>query len=339
MTRDYRPLPAPSWPKVIATTLRLWAQRRVFRTRANAAASRRRYGRFGVALLALAAIAGAATSVALAEAQSAAQPAATHGASTSPRSGGTSSPIDSAALAAASVTRQAAATWVAAQVDHGAIVACDPLMCSDLLQQGFPAEDLSAIVAATGDPLGSGVVVSTPAVRSQLGTRLAQVYAPVVIASFGSGPDLIQVRVSAVGGSAAYLSALQSDLHARMFAGRTLAGNRNIHAPAMAKNELAAGQVDSRLQITLAALAHKFPVQIRDFSDAGPGDGMTGELRRLTVFAPTARYLQQLLTFLNAQRPPLRATVTERHFGRITVVHIEFTAPSLPGLLNVTAQQ
>lgn len=34
MSRDGRPLPEPSWPTVIATTLRLWMQRHIFPARA-----------------------------------------------------------------------------------------------------------------------------------------------------------------------------------------------------------------------------------------------------------------------------------------------------------------
>jgi len=191
--------------------------------------------------------------------------------------------------------------------------------------------------ASLGDPFGSGIVMSTMAVRSQLGPRLATAYAPAVIASFGSGASLVQVRVTAVGGAAAYHSAMRADLLARKVAGGELNGNKAIRIPSSARAELADGRVDSRLLITLAALAHRVPVKIVRFSDSGPGASPGMPLRMLTVTAPTAGYLRQLLIFLRAQRPPLRALVSQQGRGKATTVQIEFTAPSPTGLLSAVA--
>ena len=336
MTRDYRPLPEPSWPTVIATTLRLWVQRHVLwpgRERVSGQPTgHRSFGRIGALVLLVAAVAAGITALAFAHARQATP-------RRSARAQSSSAAPSAVALAAAAASRQQAATWIAAQVSHGVIVACDPLMCNALQQQGFPAASLSPMGASAGDPLGSGIVISTTAVRSQLGPRLAEVYAPEVIASFGSGQSLVQVRVIAAGGAAAYLAAGKADLTARMVAGREIARNSRIRAPAAAKRDLASGQVDSRLLITLAALAHRFPVQVRSFSDSGPGAGMYDPLRRVTLTAPTARYLNQLPGFLRAQRPPLLAAVTDHHLGHATLVQIEFTAPSPTGLLDAGAQQ
>jgi hypothetical protein len=313
---------------VIATTLRLWMQRHVLLA----------------TVLAIIVAGAAVTTVALTSSpyartarQSTSPPSATDPlASTSHASQAGTSPasVSSAALMAATATRRQAAAWVAAQVSHSVIVACDPLMCSALQLRGFPAADLSVITASASDPLGSGIVMSTTAVRSQLGPRLATVYAPVVIASFGSGGSLIQVRVTAVGGAAAYDSALQADLAARKLAGGELNGNKNIRIPSSARAELAAGRVDSRLLITLAAVAHRFAVKIVSFSDSGPGAGPGVPLRMLTITAPNARYLRQLLAFLRAQRAPLRSLISPHRHGRATTVQIEFTAPSPTGLLS-----
>ena len=54
-----------------------------------------------------------------------------------------------------------------------------------------------------GDPLGSDVVLGTAAVRGLFGSRLAAVYAPEVLAGFGTGPARIDVRIVAPDGSAA----------------------------------------------------------------------------------------------------------------------------------------
>ncbi len=238
------------------------------------------------------------------------------------------------ALAVAAANRQRAAAWVAAQVSRGVIVACDPLMCATLQQHGFPAADLAPIGPGAGDPLGSGIVVSTAAVRGQLGTRLASVYAPVVIASFGTGSSLVQVRVAAVGGTSSYLSAEQADFAARKMAGAELLRNANIHVSRTARQQLLAGQVDSRLLITLAALAARLPVQIRSFSDAGPGAAPLTPLRLMTISAKSPSYLHNVLAFLGAQRAPLLAVTTVAHAGATTVLQVEFTAPSPPGLLS-----
>jgi hypothetical protein len=320
----------PSWPTVIATTLRLWLQRHVLaRTHSSSRTRRPR----GIGLIAVLAIIVAGSAVAAFALTRTSNPGT---ASASPtRASATSSALaSSAALMEAAASRQQAAAWVAAQVSRGVIVACDPLMCNALQQRGFPAADLLVITASSGDPLGSAIVVSTTAVRSQLGPRLATVYAPVVIASFGTGAGLVQVRAAAVGGAAAYHSAMQADLLARKVAGRQLDRNRDIRMPSAARADLAHGRVDARILITLAALAHRFPIKIVSFSDSGPGADPGVPLRVLTVIARGARYLSQLLAFLRAQRPPLRALVSEHSHGKTSLVHIQFTAPSLTGLLG-----
>jgi hypothetical protein len=245
----------------------------------------------------------------------------------------------SIALAAANADRQEAAAWVTAQVSHGVIVACDPLMCNELQQRGFPAADLSPVSASAADPLGSGIVVDTTAVRSQLGPRLATVYAPVVVASFGSGAELVQIRAAAVGSAAAYLRALRADFRARRLAGRELAGNSRIRMPRSARAALTRGRVDARLLITLAALAHSFPVRIVSITDAGPGAAPAVPLRQLTLAAPTTAYLGKLLSFLRAQRAPLLPHISLRRRGRTTDVQIKFTAPSPTGLLGAGTSQ
>jgi hypothetical protein len=346
LAKDGRPLSAPpSWPKVIATTLRLWIQRHVASPRPSAPTNSRRF-RAIAAVVAIVVVAGSLTIIAVsrhgsAQASPPARPTAvattaaptTAAPTTAAPGSSSSSHLSTKALAAAAASRQQAAAWVAAQVGRGTIVACDPLTCAALQQHGFPSADLATLGAGTGDPLGSGIVVSTLAVRSQLGARLTSVYAPTAIASFGSGPALVQVLVTAPGGSAAYLSAEHADLLARRTAGHELAGNKNIDAPPKARAELESGQVDSRLLITLAALTHKFSLQILGFSDAGPGAGSSGPLRLLTVTTSSTSYLHQLLAFLDAQRPPLLAMISQRRHGRMTIVQIHFTAPSPTGLL------
>ena len=135
---------------------------------------------------------------------------------------------DGTAASAAVAIRYRAAAWVASQVSGDAIVACDPAMCAALLARGVTAGNLLVLGSAASDPLGSDVVMATAAVRSQFGARLVGVYAPEVIASFGSGELRIDVRAVAPDGAAAFQHALAADLAARRAAGGQLLRNSRI---------------------------------------------------------------------------------------------------------------
>ncbi len=253
--------------------------------------------------------------------------------STLPRAGNTTTTASMQALAAAAASRRLAAAWVAAQVAHSVIIACDPLMCAALQQRGFPASDLAPIGSGSPDPLGSGVVISTLAVRSEIGSRLTSVYAPVAIASFGAGQSLVQVLVTAPDGTAAYLSAEHADLMARMTAGRELLRNKNLHVSTAGADQLAAGEVDSRLLMTLAALTSRQVVDVSGFGDAGPDAAKSVPLRAMSIRSPGTRYLRSMLSFLRGQRAPLLALTTVSRSGRSTTLIVTFTAPSPTGLL------
>jgi hypothetical protein len=111
---------------------------------------------------------------------------------------------------------------VAGQVSGGAVLACDPAMCAALAQRGVPAGNLLVLGPGAGDPLGSAVVVETAAVRNIFGARLASVYAPEVLASFGTGAARIDARLVAPDGTAAYRRALAADIRTRQAAGAQL---------------------------------------------------------------------------------------------------------------------
>jgi hypothetical protein len=321
------PLPQPPWSQVIATTIRLWWQRHVTEPRAGAG-RRRRIRQVGVGALIVALLAVSAVAVRLATSRPAADdPARAQGQHNE-------STADTERLAAAAASRQQAAAWITAQVGRGVIVSCDPLMCTALAQQGFPAANLASLGPSTADPLGSGIVVSTAAIRNELGTRLASVYAPLVIAAFGSGQNLVQVRVVAPDGAAAYLAALRADVQARRTAGHELLANKNVRTTAVARGQLTAGQVDVRLLITLVGLAHKNRIVIRSFGDAGPGAAPGAPLRSMTITTTTAAYRRQVQAFLRAQRAPLLAQTSVQRAGKAVVLTIEFPAPAPLGLLS-----
>jgi hypothetical protein len=118
-------------------------------------------------------------------------------------------------LASAAAVRGQAVSWAAAQVGRDVSVACDAIVCSSLAAHGFPAGNLTVLQATAPDPYGSVLVIATADVRSQFGSKLSSVYAPEVIASFGTGASRIDVRVIAPQGPAAFRAALSADLAAR----------------------------------------------------------------------------------------------------------------------------
>jgi hypothetical protein len=247
-----------------------------------------------------------------------------------------------AAIAAAAAARTAAAAWIAGQVSTDAIVSCDPQTCGVLQAHGVPAARLLPLGGSNPAPLGSDVIVSTAAVRSEFGARLATVYAPVVLASFGTGGAQTAVRVVASEGGVAYLRGLRADVAARASAGRQLLQNPGLHSSAVARRALAAGQVDSRLLTVFAALATMYQVQVVDFAAPAPGasEGMPlraadiapagrGTRQHPDTMAALARYLRNQLT----PYQPEPITVVRRARGQ-PVLRVEYGAPSPLGLLG-----
>ena len=201
----------PSWAKVAGTTVRLWVARRRTWWRVLAV----------LAVVLVVFVAGGLTVALL------------RGNRSGSAAGGGSAASGTPGLAqvqAAAAARQQAAVWVTAQVSHSAVVSCDPAMCAALEARGFPAGDLLTLGSAASDPLGSAVIVATAAVRSEFGSRLTSVYAPTVLATFGSGSARIDIRAYAAGGAAAYLTALRADQVVRQDLGRVLLRNSRISA-------------------------------------------------------------------------------------------------------------
>jgi tetratricopeptide (TPR) repeat protein len=241
------------------------------------------------------------------------------------------------AEAVATARRQAAA-WVAGQISRSAIVACDPAMCAELQTRGFPAGDLLMLGPGAPDPLASDVVVATATVRSQFGGRLAGVYAPLVLAAFGRGGAAIEVRAIAPDGVTAFRDALANDQAARRQAGDELLRNPGISAPGAAGRQLSGGAVDSRLLVTLAALAGlrsagQPPVRIVSFGRPAPGASAQVPLRSIEIAGPGAT---SAIGFLRAQRGPyLAASIAKiRLPGGQAAVRIGFASPSPLGLLS-----
>jgi hypothetical protein len=235
-----------------------------------------------------------------------------------------------------------AAGWIAAQVSRSAAVSCDPVMCQALRARGMPARDLD-VLRPGADPLRSQVIVATAAVRRELGQRLGSVYAPAIIASFGSGRARVDIRVTAPDGAAAYRSALSADLAAREAAGAQLLASPRVTISAAARKQLLAGHVDTRLLIAIVTISGQLPVGILAFGDPGPGAGAGSPLRSAALAGAEnsqvtggSSSVEQMLTFLQVQKPPYAPawTQTARLPGGQPILRVEFAAPAPLGLLG-----
>jgi hypothetical protein len=314
----------PSRGNALLTTVRLWAQRRLhLRWPAQA--------RWRVlTVLAVAAVLLGAGAISFALVRSSPAPAAAGAGRTPPT------------IRAAAAAHTAAARWIAAQVSTGAIVSCDPQMCALLEAHGIPAGRLLPLGGSNPAPLGSDLIVSTAAVRSEFGARLSSVYAPVVLASFGTGSAQTAVRVVAADGATAYVRSLRADVAARASAGRQLLQNPRLHASGPARRALAAGQVDSRLLTAFATLATMHMVDVVDFPVAASGasPGMPLRVADIAPAGPGIRHrpntVASLRRFLRNQLAPFRPasiTVARLASGR-PVLRAEYGAPSPLGLLG-----
>ena len=313
----------PSWPTVIVTTLRLWRQRHTHPKKRRPPS--RRY-RGAVLLSAVAAMAlGALVTLAFtdqgeqARTTSSVQPTA-------------ASPSTPAALQIAAVNRGQAAAWIAHQVLPSVLIGCDPLMCQALEAASVSASRLSVVQPTASDPLGVEVIVATPALRSQFGPRLATVYAPLVLASFGAGDQRIDIRYLEPGGTAAFEGSLASARQARVDAGQQLLSNKNVQASPQARSALLAGNVDPRLLITLGLLAHEMPVRLVLFDDPSPGASPDVPLRGAEIGASASAGLSAMLAFLAQQTTYQPSQYREARIISQQVVTMQYDAPGPLGL-------
>ena len=239
-------------------------------------------------------------------------------------------------LAAVTAARKAAVTWILDQVSRAAVVSCDPQLCGELVSAGFPSANVLSLGPGSNDPLGSALVVATGPIRAHFGNRLASVYAPAVIASFGSRTAKIDIRLVYPGGAVTYDADERTALPYRKTAGAQLLGNADIKASAAARAQLLSGDVDPRLLQLLAIMAGRHPVHIVDFTGESPGGGPASLLRSVDLATVNSAahltrsaYLGWMQTFIEAQRAQYHPSVRQvtPNTGQ-TVLRIGFGAPS-----------
>jgi len=240
-------------------------------------------------------------------------------------------------LPAEAAARRGAITWILQQVSRAAVVSCDPQVCTDLVSRGFPSANLLTLGPASTDPLGSDLVVATAVIRAQFGGRLASVYAPAIIASFGSGNPRIDIRLVFPGGTARYRAVQQAALNARKTADAELLTNSQIWVSATARAQLLSGDIDPRLPQLLAGLAASHPVRIVDFVNQSPGGGPASLLRSVDLATvdgaahlTRAAYLGWIEAFIDAQRAQYRPAWVQPVTLRTgqAVLRIGYGAPS-----------
>jgi hypothetical protein len=308
----------PSWSAVAGTTVRLWLER-------HHLVSQRPSGRRRRLVLVLSALVAMAVGAGITLAFTGPPPQASPGARPSDAAQSMTPLQQQAAL-----YRQEAAKWVSYELSPGVLVSCDQAMCDEVQQAGFAAGRLMVLAPTAPDPLGAAVIIATPAVQSQFGTRLASVYAPQVIAKFGSGPEEVDVRNLELGGTAAFDAQQAADRRSRVNAGTQLAGNQNFRASPAAKAELVAGQVDPDLVTTLVQLAHKITVQLVAFTDLSPGEGNAVPLRGAEILAAKPGVLAAIQAEFATQIgafAPIHTVVAKNSSG-LSVVTVTYGAPS-----------
>ena len=309
---------APSWGRVLATTIGLWASRRLPRLRRP----RRALLLLAICVLVLSAAAVGVVRFTSTSAREA-SPGRSHQGQV--RAGAGAGDFGS--------VRSQAAAWVAGQVSGDETIACDPLMCAALHAHGVATSRLLPLGPTASGATGADVVVASPSARTQ--------DSPALLASFGSGASLIEVRAAAPGGASAYQRALQADLAARRSAGAQLLHSRRIQVSAQGAGQLEAGEVDSRVLIMLTMLASQHPWRVVAFGDASPGVPFAEAPCRQVVIASAdgrggAAGLAAALALVRAQRAPYQPAqvTTVRLAGGQAGLRIDFAAPSPLGLLT-----
>jgi hypothetical protein len=239
-------------------------------------------------------------------------------------------------VAAETAARKKAVTWILQQVSRAAVVSCDTQLCGDLVSAGFPSANVLTLGPGSNDPLGSALVVATGPIRAHFGSRLASVYAPAVIASFGSKTARIDIRLVYPGGAATYNADERTALSYRKTTGAELLANSHIKASATARAQLLSGDVDPRLPQLLAIMAGRHPVRIVDFINQSHGGGPASLLRSVDLatvnsaaYMTRSAYLGWMQAFIDAQRAQYHPSVGQvtLNTGQ-TVLRIGFGAPS-----------
>jgi hypothetical protein len=288
---------APSWIRVIGTTLRLWVRRRILRVPDTGRIGTGRLA--GIAALVVVVVVAAAAGILVAVAGSPASPAPRRHPVTDPKLTPAQQQARAKAAALAAANGTAAANWIAGQLNQLEVIGCDPATCTAIQTTGYAGSTQVVLQPGVKLPAGGAVIVATPAVRALYGAKLAAA-APAVIAAFGTGAEAVQVRVVVPGGQVAYGQAASSAITASHAAGLSLLANRNVRVRAGARQVLTAGLVDARLLTVLRNLAAQYPIDISRFSDTDPLGDNSVPYRMAEIVGLTATHARHRISQLAA---------------------------------------
>ena len=289
---------APSWIRVIATTLRLWVRRRILRVPDSGRIGTGRLA--GIAALVVVVMVAAAAAILVAVTGSPAAPApARRHLVTDPKLTPAQQQARAKAAALAAANGRAAADWIAGQLNQLKVIGCDPATCAAIQTAGYGGAGQVVLQPGVKLPAAGVVVVATPAVRALYGAKLAAA-APAVIATFGTGAEAVQVRVVVPGGQVAYSQAASSAIAASRTAGTSLLANGNVRVRGAARQALTAGLVDARLLTVLGKLAAQYPILISRFSDTDPLGDNSVPYRMAEIVGLTATHARHRISQLAA---------------------------------------
>ncbi|WP_157518390.1 hypothetical protein [Herbidospora mongoliensis] len=230
--------------------------------------------------------------------------------------------------------REQAATWVARQVTG--IVGCDAPVCALLAARDVEPSRLLPL-RGQEDVLNADVVVVTPALQATFGAGLAPITAPEPLTTVGD-IRVLQVTPQGVG---TFAKALERDMRDRREAGRELLANPRLAATPKATRQLAEGEVDARILMSLAALAASHRLYIRGFGDGG-GNAREAPYRSVEISSvdgdtPTSASVSGIVRFLEAQQSrfhPIEVNIARPVDAVSTILRIRYTAPSPTGSLS-----
>jgi len=213
-------------------------------------------------------------------------------------------------------------------------------MCSSLAAGGFPPSQMAPVAQNSQSLSGASLIAMTPRLRQVFRAHpsFGADVAPVVLASFRSGPALVTIQPVDPAGGAAYQATFRTNLQVRIQVGDQLLNSGKVFAAPKAKRALLAGDVDPRILLVIRALIQQLPaVKISAFGDSGPG-ASPGVPFRMANFVATdlsaaltpLEYQHELIGVLraNATFPPVWHATPITMFNGVTAVQIVYAAPS-----------
>jgi len=220
------------------------------------------------------------------------------------------------------------AAWIDTQLAPDAVVEVDPLSRVQLVRDGLDPVRLRT----AGQGGGPADVLLVPLdTRSEL----------PLLARFGTGSNALELRLL-VTDPAAFAQAQVTDRAARSRFGATLATNPQLVLGPQAAAALRAGDVDSRLMVSLAASSASVRLAIAEFSGTASDPDQENVLREVTLTDITdldpavgasgtsPEAVRWLAQFFQTQLPPYQPLFVVEAVKSLTV---GYAAPSPLGLL------